>query len=360
MNGVPFSDFGDYINHNLPHFQNRPAFQVAFSQQNYVVVDEWFKDESTYKVQGGNSIEGRVILGSNGSARMVRPMQVTPRNHGDNFKKYTCPWVTAQGMVNYDEQIASGFSTDSELADYMEGQWFVGVQSNLELVEAQAFVTPDNTDDDLNARGVPYWVNFINSGTTDYTGGFNGQTCIFGDATTTTTIGGLDKSTETLWRNWAANYSGIVDAACLDAIELGLQYTDFQPPKDVKQYAGKVTRPNRRIYSSIAGSAQYQRLRNMGNDDRNGDVRPFGFLGQKNFSGVEWCAMATLEGKTYSPIYVLDMPNFQPVVKQGWFMRKSKAMNDVDQHNFYTVFIDTQFNFICSMPRRQAVYHTPT
>lgn len=356
MNGVAFTDFGDYINHLLPHFKNRPAFEAAFEQQNYLVVDEWF-GRMQYKVQGGNSIEGRVILGHNGSARMVRPMMVTPRNHTDNFKKFSAPWVTCQGMVNYDEQIASGFTSDSELADYMKGQFFVGVQSKLHLLEQQGFAVPDNADDDLNARGVPYWVNFLDEGTEDWTGGFNGKTCIFGDGTTTTSVGGIDKSTEELWRNYAGNYTGTVDQACLDMIERGLIFTDFQPPKDIQQYA-TTKRPKRRIYSGLTQQAQYQRLRNQGSDPRNGDVRPFGFMGNMTFTGVEWHGMATLENRLHSPIYVLDMPNFFPFVKTGWFMKKSKPMNDVEQHNFYTVFLDTQFNFGCNMPRKQAVYHT--
>jgi hypothetical protein len=205
---------------------------------------------------------------------------------------------------------------------------------------------------------VPYWVNFLDTGTVDYTGGFNGKTCIFGDTTTTTSIGGIDKSTETLWRNWAANYSGTVDGALLDAIERGLIFTDFKPPKNIQQYAGQAKRPKRRIFWSLTHEAQYQRLRNQGNDDRNGDVRPFGFMQSKTFSGVETVPTAALENRTYSPIYVLDMPNFYPFVKADWFMRKSKPMNDVDQHTFYTVWIDCQFNFGCSMPRKQAVYHT--
>lgn len=357
MNGVPFSDFGDFTNHCLAHFRNRPAFVAAFEKQNYLVVDEWFGG-NRYNVQGGNQIEGRVVLGHNGSARMVRPMQVTPRNHGDNFRKYTSPWVTAQGEVNYDEQIASSMSGDAELVDYMEGQFFVGIQSNLELLENQGFAIPDDANDDLNARGVFYWVNFANAGTTDYTGGFNGQTAIWGDGTTTTTIGGIDKSTQALWRNYTVNYTGTLDAIALDALERGLIFTGFQPPKQVSQYH-KNLRVKRRIYWSMSNEAAYQRLRNAGSDDRNGDVRPFGFMGTKNFSGVETAGMATLEGHAHSPIVCLDLTTFQPCVKRGWFLRRSKAMNDIDQHNFYTVFLDSQFNFICDMPRNNIVMHVP-
>lgn len=356
MNGVPYSDFGDYTNHCLAHFKNRPAFKAAFEKQNYVVADEWF-GTNKYEVQGGNQIEARVVLGHNGSARMVRPMQVTPRNHTDNFKKYTSPWVTARGEVNYDEEVASDFTADTELADYMKGQFFVGVQSNIDLLDQQGFAVPNDSSDDLNARGVAYWVNFADTGTTDFTGGFNGKTAIYGDASTTTSIGGIDKSTEPLWRNWTCNFSGTVDMALCDAIERGLLFTDFKPPKDIKGYASE-DRPKRRIYSGLTHFAQYNRLRNSGNDDRNGDVRPFSILQGSKFSGVEWVPVAELENKAHSPVYVLDMPNFYPFVKRGWFLRKTKAMNDVDQPNFYTVYLYTKFNFGCDMPRKQAVYHT--
>ncbi len=357
MNGVPYADFGDYVNHLNPHYKNRPAFAAAFERQSYPIADEWFGNAS-YRMSGGQGIEERVVLGDNGSAQMVRPMQITARNHTDNGKKYSAPWVTARGQVNYDTEVADMFTTDSELIDYTKTQFFVGVQSKLSLLDTQGMAVPDDVNDDLNARGVPYWVNFLNSGTTDYSGSFSGQTAIFGDRSTTTNIGGIDKSTESLWRNWAANYSGTVDANCLDTIERGLFFTDFQPPKDVAAYTN-TARPKRRIYSSITHAAQYQRLRNLGNDDRNGDVRPFGYLGQKNFSGVEWVQLPILENRARSPIYVLDMPNFYPFVHRQYFMKKTKAMNSVEQPNFYTVWLYTKFNFGCQCPRKQAVYHTP-
>ncbi len=357
MPGVPLTDFGDYTNHLLAHYKDRPAVQAAAAKQNYIVVDDWISKHK-YSVQGGNQIEYRVLLGHDGSARMVDIMQPTVRNYVEKVQKASAPWVIAEGTVTWDEALASFFSTDAELIDYMQTRWFLGVQSHIDLLEEQGFAVPDDANDTKNARGVPYWVNFLDSGVTDYTGGFNGKTAIWGDGTTTTNIGGIDKSTETMWRNWACNYSGTVDASLLDAIELSLHFTNFKLPKDVQQYSSKNPNVQRRIFSGITHAAQYQRLRNMGNDDRNGDVRPFGFLGNKTFSGVEWNGMASLEARTYSPIYVLDMPNFFPFVKTGWYMRRTKALNSREQPLTYSSFLYTHFNFACQMPRNQAVFHT--
>lgn len=357
MPGVALTSFVDYTDHCLAHFKDKPAVQAAFEQQNYVVVDDWF-NRNKYQVQGGNNIEWRLVLGHDGSARMVDPMTPTVRNYVEKVTKATAPWVIAEGTCTWDEQVASAFSADAELIDYMESRWFLGVMSHISVLEAQGFAVPNDANDTKNARGVPYWVNFLDEGTVDYTGGFNGQTAIWGDGTDTTDIGGIDKSAEELWRNWACNYSGIVDAALLDSIELSLFFTQFKAPKDVSQYVSKNPSVQRKIYSGLTHAAQYQRLRNMGNDDRNGDVRPFGYLGQKNFSGVEWVPMATLQDREHSPIYVLDMPNFQPFVKRGWFMKRTPAMNSVELPLTRSAFLYTHFNFLCQMCRNQAVFHT--
>lgn len=358
-NGIEFSSFGHFADHTLAHYKNRPMFDMAFNLQNYAVVDEWFGSDDKYTVKSGNQIEWRVLLGHNGSARMVLPSEVMARNHTDNLKKATAPWVTCAGVVTYNQQIADSVGSDAELADYMKSNYATGIQSYLELLDAQGFAVPDDSSDGRNARGVPYWVNMLDTGTTDYTGSFSGKTLTWGDGTTTTTIGAISKTTEALWRNWACNYSGTVDQALVDAIVYGLLMTQFKPPKEIGQYA-KAKTPRRRIFWSIAAENQYQRLRNAGNDDRNGDVQPFAFNQLKTLSSVPTVPVAQLNDRAYSPIYVLDMPNFFPFVKQGWYMKRYAAMNDVEQPDDWTVYIKTQFNFGCTMPRNQAVFHTPT
>jgi len=355
--GVALSTFGDLINHTLPAFKNKGAFEAAFDYQRFVVTDQWFTQDRL-KFQDGNQIEWREILNDDGSARFVDQFENATHNYIDVAKKASSPWVRLEGHAVWEQVEASLRRNASSLLDYMKSRFYVAVLSLLNKIESSAFGVPQDTNDSKTPRGVRYWVSFLNSGTTDYTGGFNGRTIIWGDGTTTTSKGGIDGAIEPKWRNWVANHNGLTPTT-LDTLARGLAYTNFIPPRDIKEFYNP-KRQTRRIYSSINYGLEYERLLNMGPDNKNGDLRRFhGQDGILDFRGVEWLPIAHLENASYNPIYVLSMPNFFPFVHSDWWMERSEALRDVSQHTVWHVFWDCLFNFGCDNVRNQIVLHSP-
>lgn len=356
--GVAFSNLGDLVNHTLPKFKNKGAFESAFEYQRFVACDQWFRNDKI-EFQDGNSIESRVILESDGSAKYVDQFEKNDEeNYIDLASKMSAPWVRLTGKATWEEVEASMRRGPSALIDYIKSRFYVGVKDLLLKIEERAFSVPQDASDSKGPRGLRYWLSYLNSGTTDYTGGFNCYTVTFGDGSTTTTKGGIDGAAQRHWRNWGANHNGL-NMQTLDTIARGLMYTDFVPPRDLREYYNP-KKQTRRIYSSIAQQAEYERLINQTPDNKNGDLRRFrGQNGILDFRGVEWMGVKHLEDMSYEPIFVPSMPNFFPFIHSEWWMKRSKALNSRTQHTVWTTFFDCLFNFACDNIRNQMVLHRP-
>jgi len=353
--GIPLNDIADVINHTLPYYMKKGSFEPVFERQNYYVVDDWFA-KGRYRVGEGNSIEWRLIFGSNGSAQFVRLFQATPNNAVDLLHTGSAPWVYLEGKAMYEAHLLSMARGEAKIVDYLETQYYAAMKDILDLLESSAFMVPLTATDDLNPLGVPYWVVPVASGSPNYDGGFVGQYPTYGDGSTAANVGGVDPGPEPLWRNWAGTHRGI-NMETMRLLRQGMALTGFTPPRSLEQYVDK-KRSKRRIYTSIQQRIQYADLVNSGPDNRNGDLNPFRSSGSLTFDGAEWVGMAILGEQARNPIYVLDMECFFPFVHTDWWLKKSDAMNSVDRRHVYVVQWDCQFNYACTNRRRQMVLTT--
>ncbi len=346
--GTPNSEIKDLINHSLAHFKNRGKFETYFDLQNYPVCDHWFA-EDRYGVQNGNRIEWRIMPDpGNGSFQFVHKMQTTDRPYRNVMQKQSAEWCYAECKAVYEARTMKEMRGESELYDYLEAIFFDALQDALDGIEQSAFDTPDSSSDDKTPLGVPYWINFLNSGTTDPDGQFGGQTATYGDNSTTTAVGGLSTQTFSKHRNWGFTHSGM-NMITMDALRRAMIKTSFKPPRNIKQYYKQPT-ARFAIYSSLDYQAEYERLVNSGPDNRNGDLNPF--AGSLTFRGADWIGAAVLDNKALNPIYGIDRNNFKPVVHEAWWFTETEPMNDQDNPHLYTVQWDFQYNYILENKRR--------
>lgn len=339
--GVPNSQISDLINHSLAHFQRKGEFEAYFDFQEYPGCDYWFAQDK-YVAQSGNRVEWRIMPDpGNGSFRFVNKFEVTPRNYRDVMQKAYAEWCYAECKAVYEARTMKEMRGDAELYDYLQGIYFDAKMDALDGIERSIFGIPTNSADTKTPLGFFYWVNYLNSGTSDYTGQFGGQTAIYGDATTTQSIGGLSTQVWAKHRNWAFNHTGM-NMLTIDALRLAMIKTQFKPPRNIKQY---YSQPQSRfaIYSSLDYQAEYERLVNAGPDNRNGDLNPF--AGSLTFRGADWIGMPVLDGRAYNPICGIDRNNFRPVVMEGWWFNQTEPMNDQDNPHVHTVQWDFQWQY---------------
>lgn len=346
-NGVPMEQIPDLIKTTLKHFKNRGKFEAVFQYQRYHFIDEVFERDK-YSVQDGTAIQWTLSMGGNGTARHAGLYATrNQRNVVDTVKIGSQPWCYADAESYFHTFELKANRNASSIANTVKQRFFAGYIDLANLIEARAMQAPNDSSDTENPSGVPFWICMLGSGVTDPVGNFGGQTAIYGDGSTTTTTGALNRATSPLLRNWAATHTGM-GSALMDTIRRGTVYANFKAPRNVKEmYYGPTKKL--RILMSLAYQAEYARMVNLGPDNRNGDLSPFGT--ELNFMGIRVVGVPTLEGAAYNPVYCVDFGVFQPVVHSEFWMKESEPDTDINQRHVYVVGIDSWYNYICTNPR---------
>jgi hypothetical protein len=350
--GVPITSLLDLVDHSLAAFDERGTFHGAMDLQEYVIMDELW-DLNPTSFDNGKRLEWRYIFDNDGSAKHVNRFEPTDPNYGMGRSLGFVEWVTAQGYCTFEDVLMTLDRGESALIDYMDDRYWRGAASKVEMLEETAVGAPDSATDTKNPSGFEYWVNYLNSGTTDTVGGFNGQTVIFGDGSTSTTVGGINRATQAKARNWAATKTGI-NMTFIDTVRRGLKATKWKVPKRLRQYV-KNKESKRRALFNHNDLSEYERMVNSGGDNRNGDINPF--HDEVTLLGVSTRGLPAMNGMTYSPVYIMDFRDYGPVVHRTWNWKRSKAMRDVRFHLQSVVFWDTLYNYRLKDPRRHLVVH---
>lgn len=307
MNGVDYASVGDYINHALAEFYKRPQIFATPTFQKYVMV-KWLFNKVTLKIKSGNALEWRYMRGHDGEAVATTPFQVLPIDHVDLFSKGSSNWCQNQKRAVWNEIIMKDMSGDAELANYMDSKILNAIWGTLDYLENSPFRVKMNSGDLRTPDGIPFWFPKLGVGVEDTTGGFNGQTAVYADGTTTTTIGNTDRANVSAARTAVGTYNGM-NTGALDTLRHLQNITDFTPPSDMEQYIAW-SKAVWRLLSGFTVQEQYESLVNAGPDDRNGDANPF--VNELTFRGMKWEKVAAMNDLADSPIYGINTSFFFP------------------------------------------------
>jgi hypothetical protein len=190
--GISNTDLIDLQKTTLADLPNM-EFEVVLNQANYPVVNMWFRDQKK-QIESGTSIERNIMLDTTGNAKHVRLYQKTPINVGDVQQKITAPWCQVQTHYSIERREALRNRAPAAYIELLKSRRIDATLDLAKLLERRAWVAPNNANDDLNPRGLPYWLSFLDNAVTN-TGDFLGKTIRYGDLSTSTVKGGLDGST---------------------------------------------------------------------------------------------------------------------------------------------------------------------
>ena len=321
-------------------------FEVALNYQNYDVCNRWFQQDRVQE-DSGTSIERNIVLDTSGNAKFVRLYQKTPINVADVQQKITAPWVQVQTHWSIERREALRNRAPAKYIDLLKSRRIDATVDLADLLEERAWLAPNSATDDLNPRGLPYWLSKRND---DSTGeGFDGQTIRFDGGTTSTTKGGLDASTSanSKWRNYAATYDAI-NADFVKKMRRAFHATKFVSPTLARDLE-KGQAANYRIYMGLDQLVEYEDLATKQNDNLGRDLDPF--HGMTTFKRVPITFQPQLDSDSHNAVYGVNHAKFFPIVLEGDWMREGDPMVDVEQHNVFTTFIDSSFQFFCNNVR---------
>ena len=353
--GIANTDLLDLTNTTLQNLPNL-EFEVALDFQEYPVCNLWFRTDKRM-VESGTSIERNIILDTSGNARFVRLYQKTPINVADVQKKVTAPWVQVQTHWSIERREALRNRAPSRYIKLINSRRVDATVDLADLLETKCWSEPTSASDDLNPRGLPYWLTLRENASTG--AGFDAYRVRYTGATTSTTKGGIDGSTtaNTKWRNYAFTYTGI-NADFVKNMRKAFHATRFMSPTLARDL-DKGASANFRIYMALNELTEYEDLATKANDNLGKDLDPF--HGITTFRRVPIIYTPQLDGKSFAPVYAVNHRKFFPMVLEGDWMRESEAMLDVEQHNVQTVFVDASFQLFCTNVREGGfVGHTVT
>ncbi len=339
----------DLIKSTLAHYKDVDKFEAALDYQQYYFIDEVFTTDN-YQVQDGTRVEFSVVLDNNGSARHATMWD--PRTNHDKkdlFNTGYAEWCFADAEAVWHRQALTMNRGASKIRDELKKEYFGAYASLLNIIESRAVLAPTNSADAINPQGLGYWFGMFSG--TNYDGGFLGTTTYFADGSTSTTTGGINASTNPNWRSLAANRTAQLDIGTIDTMRYLLILGGFKTPRNLKQFYSDRNQ-KKKILSSHADQAAYERLVNAGPDDRNGDLNPFGASGNLTFRGIEWIGIPTLNNDAYKRLFCVDFAYFFPIVHADWWMKADEPMTDRDQRKVITMGIDCQYNYGCDNRRR--------
>lgn len=339
---------------------NMPSaeFEVALQYQNYPVCNQWFQSDKVQS-EGGTSIERNIILDTSGNARHVRLYQKTPINVADVHHKVTAPWCQVQTHWSIERREALRNRGKAKYIDLLKTRRLDATLDLADLLELRAWLTPSGSDDDLNPRGLPYWLSHREAAITATTdnGAFSGHAVWYSGGTHTHTKGGIDgeATANAKWRNWAACYTSI-NADFIKRMRRAFHATGFTSPMLARDL---VTGPASkfRIYMGLDELTEYEDLVTSANDNIGRDLDPF--HGVTTFRRCPIIYTPTID--TFSigasatdtaPIFGVNHAMFYPIVQSGDWMREDGPHIDVESHNVFTTFIDGSYQFFCKNVRQ--------
>jgi len=362
--GVKNADLADLIATTLPQLPKQ-VFEVAWDNQDYEFTRIYQTERM--EVDGGTTIDRRIMLDDNGNASYTRLYGTDSPTVSQHMHKISVPWTQITTNYSWDRlEILRNKNSAVGFIRLLESKRIAGLWSLAKLIEERAWKAPQDASDDLYPYGVPYYLNMVDADST--TGGFVGKTIRYQDGTTGTTCAGLDANTEPRWRSYADLYTS-VNADLLKTFRKAISTTRFRPPMIVKDPSDPRVAA-KRAYCDLDTNIALQELADKRDDNHSGkDLMgniKIDDAAQVYINRIPVIWIPQLNGfadpvtsDEVAPIYCVDFSKFIPVVHSGYWMHEDDPMNDRGQHTTFTVFLDGAHNNLCINRRETGfVLHT--
>lgn len=354
--GVTNDQLLTVINSTLPGVKFG-SLQQAFGRGTYEVTNRWWAKDRVVQ-QGGNQIQDKIVLSENGSARHVRLYEPVQVNASDHLHTIKMDWTYLQAYWVTERREVLQNRTPQKIVSLLKSRSRPGEESVANMLEADAWATPDPTDDRV-PEGIRYWVPQLALGQ-------NGEGFYGGVPTGYTTVAGIAPATsgsnttaiaggESRWRSWCAGGTGFYTAVNDELLRtmtktwIRLHFVSPLTMQDLDSGPKSMFR----LYMNADTLVRLEELARKQNDQVGSDLGKF--HGTTGFKRSPFINVDDLDSDTMDPIYYINHAVFAPYVLAGDNMRRSPAEKQAAQHNVFVVFIDHTYNYFCNNRQRNGV-----
>lgn len=294
--------------------------------------------------QAGPNVDFNVITGTNNSARFVGLYEQDNVNVTDVMTTGTAPWRHVNWNWAIDRREVAMNRSPRKIVDLTQSRRLAAAGSAVELFEQKFWRGPASTDT-TNPLGMPHWIVKNN------TEGFNGAA-----PSGYTTVGGLNPSTYTRWKNYTAQYTAVTFDDFVRKVRKGMWETDFEPlVEDIPTYN---TGNDLAMYCNYALGSVLEELLLTQNDDLGPDLASMD--GKVMFRRVPVQILKVLEDDTTNPMYLINWGEMHAAGLSGEWMYETRIDKVSNQHTVAAVHTDCTMNWFTRNRRRHAVFATDT
>ena len=248
---------------------------------------------------------------------------------------------------------------DARIVDILLQRRAGAIANLCEELEAKFWSLPDASST-TDPFGLPYWI--VYNASTGFTGG---------NPSGYTSVGGINPSTITQWKNYSFNYAAITAADWLSKARVMHRKLQWRAPVKVPSYS-KSEDTMLRIYTDADTEelmVQFCESRNenlgytMGENKATtvgGNATGMGASGdtitfkRSPIIEVPYLTDTGVSGLT-KPMYFVDSNTFFAGVMKGDFFRETVKPEMPNQRNMGGVFYDISYNYMCTNRRRNGV-----
>lgn len=339
------ADMPDLIAVTLPQLGRMKFQQIYQDLQYFEVMSKWLKKDKV-KFKSGQAVHENIMIGeATSSAEHVGYMDEDNADIQDVMKTLKVDWkhVQTKWAVVYQTDILMN-SGESEIVNIIKTRRAKALIDLAQEFEDKAFGAVPATDDETSPYGLKYWI------TQSATEGFNGLA-----PSGYTTVGNLNPSTLSRWRNWTGTYTGVVTKlGAIKTLRKCKRQTGWKTPVTIPDYRGAMGQ-RYRLYCSETTLSEFEDVGENQNESLGKDVASMD--GQIVFRGAPIIWIPKLDADSNYPIYFVDHSTFRPVVLSGDYLREGKATQNPNAHNVFQTFVDTTYQYLCDDRRRNGVIY---
>ncbi len=320
----------------------KPDFQqIAQEITDYEIFPVMFKkDRVTF--DSGIGIQKTLMTRLPDVARHVGWTEADTPSISDLLTTLNIPWRHATTNWSYKRQEMLMNRGKSLVTNVIKARRIGAMIDMVEKFENGGWTCPTSSDDDTEPFGIPYYAVKNN------TVGFNG-----GAATGHTTVAGVSQTLHPKYKNYTGQYTNVSKPDLIKKMRTMKRKTGFKSPVDVPDYfRGKGMRY--RVYMNEATISTIEEVGESQNENLGRDIASIDGVNMA-FRGHPLRYVPKLDEDTSDPVYFLDHSTWQVVALAGDWMRETDPIRDPEKHDWFTVYLDTTYNFLCLDRRRNGV-----
>lgn len=335
-------DVADLVAGTLKDLGRMSFQQIAQNLPDYEVFPQWFKKDKVM-FSDGIGIQRTLMNRLPDAARHIGWTDQDTPGITDLIDQLDIPWRSVTTNWSFKRQEALMNRGKSLIFNVVEPRRAGAMINLVEVLESKAWDTAPTSADKVNPYGLLYWVVKA-SGTPSFQGGA---------ATGNTTVAGVSLTDSPTFKNWTGQYVANTKGDLIKKMRTMHRKVRFKSPVDSNDYA---TKEKYRIYVNETTMSGFEDIGESQNENLGRDLASMNG-GSMTFRSnpIRW--VPKLDEDTSQPVYFINHATFYPVCLKGDYLHESEPIRSNTQHDWFTVYVDLTYNYLCVDRRRNGVLY---